>query len=207
MFGAAFFNLQVIVNLISIKIAILILLFFPFSSEGFDNLSDLLVNVEKLNISRGGYTLGKRLTDRQRTTARQHALEAASPRTFKFKDGDLYVVADKAAGRVIILYERYETTTMRKVRDLVGSLFLDFGDPTVMAHDKIIYWAFGPEGKLSKAQYEKAKQTDGKLNILATVKLNSDVRIVDDSTQPGERNVYYIISSEPALKLIEAKRK
>jgi len=199
--------LQVIVNLISIKIAILILLSFPFSSEGFDNLSDLLAQVEKLNISRGGYTLGKKLENGQRTTARQNAVEAASPWIFKFKDGDLFVVADKATGRVIILYERYETTTMKKVRDLVGSLFLDFGDPTVMAHDKIIYWVFGPEGKLSKAQYEKAKQTDGKLNILATVKLNSDVGIVEDSTQPGEKNVYYIISSEPALKLIGAKEK
>jgi len=196
------------VNLTSAKIPILILLILSFSSAcSSDKLSDLLGQVEKLNISRGGYTLGKVLTDTQRATALKHPVEAANPWTFKFKDGDLYVVADKATGRVVILYERYETTTIKKVQALVGSLYLDFGDPTVMAHDKIVYWAFSPKGKLTREQYEKAKQTDGQLNILATVKLNSSMKIVGDNTESGESSVYYIISSEPVLKLIKSKWK
>ncbi len=195
-------------NLTSVKIAILILLLLPFSSACSSNkLSDLLAQVETLNISRGGYTLGRGLSDGQRATALKHPVEAANPWTFKFKDGDLYVVADKATDRVVILYERYEATTIKKVRALVGSLYLDFGDPTVMAHDKIVYWAFSPKGKLTREQYEKAKQTDGQLNILATVKLNSSMKIMGDSTQSGESSVYYIISSEPALKLIKSKWK
>lgn len=192
----------------SVKITILILLLLPFSFAcSSDNLSDLLGQVEKLNISRGDYTLGKGLTDRQKATALKHPVEAANPWTFKFKDGDLSVVADKTTDRVVILYERYETTTIKQVQALVGSLYLDFGDPTVMAHDKIVYWAFSPEGKLTREQYEKAKQADEKLNILATVKLNSSIKIVGDSTQSGESSVYYIISSEPALKLIKSKWK
>jgi len=188
--------------------AILILLLLPFSSAcSSDKLSDLLGQVERLNISRGGYTLGKGLTDRQKATALKHPVEAANPWTFKFKDGDLYVVADKATDRVVIIYERYEATTIKKVRALVGSLSLDFGDPTVMAHDKIIYWVFGPEGKLTREQYKKAKLADGKLNILATVKLNSTMRIMEDSTRSGDSSVYYIISSEPVLKLIKSKWK
>ncbi len=208
MIGAAFCKQQVILNPISVKIAILILLLLLFSSAcSSDNLSDLLGQVETLNISRGGYTLGKGLTDGQRATALKHPVEAANPWTFKFKDGDLSVVADKATDRVVILYERYEATTIKKVQALVGSLSLDFGDPTVMAHDKIIYWAFSPKGKLTREQYKKAKQADGKLNILATVKLNSSMKIVGDSTQSGESSVYYIISSEPVLKLIKSKWK
>jgi len=184
------------------------LLLLPFSSAcSSDNLSDLLGQVETLNISRGGYTLGKGLTNRQKEIALKHPEEAANPWTFKFRDGDLYVVADKATDRVVILYERYEATTIKKVQALVGSLSLDFGDPTVIAHDKIIYWAFSPKGKLTRAEYEKAKQTDGQLNILATVKLNSSMKIMGDSTQSGESSVYYIISSEPVLKLIDSKWK
>ena len=195
-------------NLTSIKIAILILLLLPFSSAcSSDKLSDLLGKVERLNISRGDYTLGKKLTDGQRATALKHPVEAANPWTFKFKDGDLYVVADKATDKVVILYERYATTTIKKIQALVGSLSFDFGDPTVMAHNKIIYWVFDPEGKLTRGQYEKAKQADGKLNILATVKLNSSMKIMGDSIRSDEGSVYYIISSEPALKLIKSKWK
>ena len=208
MIGAAFCKQQVILNPTSVKIAILILLLLPFSSAcSSDNLSNLLGQVETLDISRGGYTLGKKLTEGQRATALKHPVEAANPWTFKFKDGDLYVVADKATDRAVIIYERYEATTIKKVRALVGSLYLDFGDPTVMAHDKIVYWAFSPKGKLTREQYEKAKQADEKLNILATVKLNSSMKIVGDNAQSGESSVYYIISSEPVLKLIKSKWK
>ena len=195
-------------NPISVRIAMLISLLLPFSSAcSPDNLSDLLAQVEILNIYREGYTLGKVLTEGQRATALKHPVEAANPWTFKFKDGDLYVVADKATDRVVILYERYEATTRKQVQALVGSLSLNFGDPTVMAHDKIIYWVFGPEGKLTREQYKKAKQADGKLNILATVKLNSSMKIMGDATRADEGSVYYIISSEPVLKLIKSKWK
>jgi hypothetical protein len=191
------------VNLTSVKITILILLVLSFSSAcSSDKLSDLLGQVERLNISRGGYTLGKVLTDSQKATALKHPEEAANPLTFKFKDGDLHVVADKATDRVVILYERYEAVTIKKVQALVGDLYLDFGDPTVMAHDKIIYWAFGPEGKLSEEQYRNDKDVKKKLDILATVKLNSDIKVLEkgDSAQTGD--IYFIISSEPVLKLM-----
>ena len=208
MIGAAFWNPQVMANFTSLKTVLLILLLLLFSSAcSSDKLSSLLGQVESLNISRGGYTLGKVLTDSQKATALKHPEEAANPLTFKFRDGDLHVVADKTTDRVVILYERYEVTTINKVQALVGSLYLDFGDPTVMAHDKIVYWAFSPKGKLTREQYEKAKQADEKLNILATVKLNSSLEIVGDHAQQGEGSVYYTISSEPALKLINSKWK
>lgn len=203
MIGAAFWNPRLIVNPTSLKIALLIWLFLPFSSAcSSDKISDLLGQVERLNISRGGYTLGKVLTESQKATALKHPEEAANPLTFKFKDGDIHVVADKATDRVVILYERYEAVTIKKVQALVGSLTLDFGDPTVMAHDKIIYWAFGSEGKLSEKQYRNDKDVKKKLNILATVKLNSDIKIVGKSDLSKVGDIYYIISSEPVLKLM-----
>jgi len=210
MIGAAFWNSQVNrefhifknCNFDIVPLAIFIRL-LPFSSAcSSDKLSDLLGQVESLNISRGGYTLGKVLTDSQKATALKHPEEAANPLTFKFKDGNLHVVADKATDRIVILYERYEVATVKKVQALVGDLTLDFGDPTVMAHDKIIYWAFGPEGKLSEEQYRNDKDVKKKLDILATVKLNSDIKVLEKGDSAKIGDIYFIISSEPVLKLM-----
>ena len=170
-----------------------------------DEFADLFNRVEKLNIHRSDYTLGKALTDKQKKIARDNAEEKASPGTYKFKDNNLYIVADKATDRVLILYERYEPVSAKKIRELVGSLFFDFGDPTVMAHDKTIYWAFDENGKISEAQYRETKATKKPLKTLATVKLDSSHKIMDGS-DPGENSsVYYIISSEPMLKRLNSR--
>lgn len=164
---------------------------------------DLSSRIEKLNIRQKNYTLGKVLTGTQKKMAKKNAVENTGPETFKFKDNDLYVVVEKSTDRVIILYEQYEPASRDKIRKLVGRLFFDFGDPTVMAHDKTIYWAFDENGKISEEQYLKAKKTGGPLNILATVKLDSSRRIMDDSDSGEGGSVYYIVSSEPLLKLLK----
>ncbi len=134
-------------------------------------------------------------------------MDAASPGTYKFKDNNLFIVADKAKDRVLILYEQYDPATKDKVRELVGNLFFDFGDPTVMAHDKTIYWAFDEKGKISEEHYRKAKQEGRPLKTLATVKLNSSQKIMDKNSPLESGSVYYIISSEPILKLITTHEK
>ena len=172
-----------------------------------DEFTDLFIRVENLNIQRHDYILGKALSDKQKKTAQRNALEAASPGTYKFKDNDLYVVADQASDRVLVIYERYEPASREKVRDLVGALFFDFGDPTVLAHDKTIYWAFDENGKISEAHYRETKQEGQPLKTLATVKLDSSQKIMDKSGPVESGSVYYIISSEPILKLINTREK
>ena len=188
----------------ALKTIIFMVLFPTLWACSSHELPDLLDQVESLNISRQGYTLGKKLTKEQEATAQKHSVKAADHRTLKFKDGSLYVVTERTSGRVIVLYERYEAATREILKGVVGSLSIEFGDPTVLAHDKIIYWAFGPRGKLSREQYKEARKTDGKLKILATVKLNSSMKILGDNTPSGENNVYYIISSEPVLQLMKS---
>ena len=166
-----------------------------------DELADLFNRVEKLNIRRNDYTLGKVLTDTQKQTAQGNTEETASPGTYKFKDNNFYIVADRATDRVLILYERYEPVSGKKIRELVGTLFFDFGDPTVMAHDKIIYWAFDEKGKISEEQYRDIKEKGQPLKTLATVKLDSSRKIMDDSDPEEDGSVYYIVSSEPILRL------
>jgi len=187
-------------TILSIFLAVLLLVVAACSPRA-DEISDLFRRVEKLNIQRGDYILAKALTDNQKETAQRHAAETPSPGTYKFNDADLFVVVDKATDRVLVLYERYEPIGREKIRELVGNLFFDFGDPTTMAHDKIIYWAFDEKGKISEENYREAKKEGRPLQTLATVKLDSSHKILDKTTPVIDGNVYYIISSEPILKL------
>ena len=186
----------------SVILAAVILSAGAAATSRADEFADLFNRVEKLNIRRNDYTLGKELTAKQKQTAQGNPEEKASPGTYKFKENELYIVADKATDRVLILYERYEPVSREKIRQLLGSLFFDFGDPTVMAHEKTIYWAFDEKGKISEEQYRQAKATKKPLKTLATVKLDSSHKIMD-SNDPGESSsVYYIVSSQPLLKRI-----
>lgn len=191
----------------SVSTLIFILLLFVLSSTTViaDELAELLDRVAALNISRGGYTLGAALTDSQNEIARQNATKDSTPGTSKFRDKNLYVVVDQKTDRVVIIFEHYESASSEKIRELVGALFFDFGDPTIMAHDKIVYWVFNEKGKLSKEDYDIAKKNKDLSNILLTIKLNSDLKITGSSSVAGSGNVYYIISLEPVLKLINAQ--
>ena len=188
-------------------IAAVILSVATACSPKADEFTDLFTRVENLNIQRYDYTLAKALADKQKQTAQRHAVESASPGTYKFKDNHLFVVVDKTTDRVLILYERYESAGREKIRELVGTLFFDFGDPTVMAHDKTIYWAFDENGKISEEQYRDAKEKGEPLKALATVKLDSSRKIMDNSDPGKDGSVYYIVSSEPILKLINTREK
>jgi hypothetical protein len=161
--------------------------------------------VEELNIQREGYVLGKELTKEQKQIAKANPQKETTPGTYKFKDGNLYIVAESSADRTIVVYEHIEPASKNEIREVIGSLMLDFGDPTVMAHEKIIYWAFSETGKLTEQEYLKAKKAKRDLMILATVKLSSTVKIMDDRKNLNNGSVYYIISSEPVLKLIKSQ--
>ena len=192
-------------KILSVIMAAVVLSVGAACTSRADDITDLFNRVEKLNLRCNDYTLGKVLTNKQKQTAQDNAEDQASPGTYKFKDNNLYIVADKATDRVLILYERYEPVSSKKIRELVGALFFDFGDPTVMAHDKTIYWAFDEKGKISEEQYREAKASKKPLKTLATVKLDSSHKIMDGS-DPGENSsVYYIVSSGPLLELFDSR--
>jgi len=202
--GIALGILQKMKAILSIFITVFLIVVAACSPKA-DEVTELFNRVEILKIQRLDYTLAKALTAKQKETARRNAIEAPSPGTYKFNDSDLFVVVDIATDRVLILFERYEPIGREKIRELVGNLFFDFGDPTVMAHEKTIYWVFDEKGKISEENYRKAKKEGKLLNTLATVKLDSSHKILDKSGPVVNGNVYYIISSEPILKLHQAQ--
>ncbi len=180
---------------------ILVIVFLAAGALKSEGAPDIFKQVEKLQIQRNGYTLGAVLSKSQKKTAKANPVESASPNTYKFRDTGLFIVADKATDRVLVMYEQFDKVDQKKAQKITGDLFLVFEEPTVFAHDKVVYWAYGQKGKFTEKEYEKAKEKKKKLPILATVKLNSDIRIMEKSKQIPTGDVYYIISSEPLLKL------
>ena len=170
-----------------------------------NDLNDLFSRVEKLNIERAGYVLGAILNQVQMKTAVADPVDASTKDTFKFKDKNLFVVADKTSNRVLVMYEQFEAASQQKIQDLVGDLYMNFDDPTVLAHDKVVYWAYTKNGKISSKEFDSARQDKKKLDILATVKFISDINIMEkeNRSEPAPaigQQAYYIISSDPVLK-------
>ncbi|MCG8563867.1 MAG: hypothetical protein MI747_02180 [Desulfobacterales bacterium] len=182
------------------------------------DLDSLFNQVRALEIQRNGYTLGAPLSPAQEELSRKYPLEATSDVIHKFRDGNLHVVVEKAANRVVVMYESYEKQTQQQIRDRVGELFMAFNDPTITAHDQLVYWAWGEKGKFDTPQFELAKEKKRPLKILATVKFTSDLKILDKGElgaspnvsktaghagpaqeAPQRGNAYYVISSDPIL--------
>jgi len=157
----------------------------------------------KLKLGAGGYVVGARLTPAQSKIADAGSLADAFPGTIKFKDGDLFVVIDKKDKMILSLYQRLEDVGMGAIKTMIGDLMARFGEPTTMAHSKIIYWAYGPDGgKIAEDTLNAAKKTDDGVNVLATVKFSSSVEVnpgmkVEDAKKA---TIYYIISSQPLLQ-------
>ena len=186
------------------KIVVVILLLSPCLGHAAD-LTELFKQVERLRIERSGYVLGAVLTNAQLKAAAANPMEAGSKDTFKFRDKTLFVVAQKNSNRVLVIYELFETASQKKIQDIIGDLYMGFDDPTVLAHDKVVYWAYTKKGKITAKEFETARQEKKKLSILATVKFISDINIMEKikEPEPATGRVYYIISSDPVLKFFK----
>lgn len=178
-------------------------------------VSDIYNQVESLEIGWRGYVLGGKLNGYQMERAGKNKVPSATHgssdigepmgNTYKFKDKELTIVVDSTTDRVVIIFETVERASQQKVQDMIGSLIISFKDPTLSAHDKIVYWAYGRGEKYSAAQFEEAKEIQEPLPIIATVKLQSEVPIMEKGQEKSSGRVYYIISSEPLLKQLSSE--
>lgn len=186
-------------KIISVLMGSLCLLFSFVPCPVAGELPDLFNRVEKLALGRKGYVLGAVLDKARQELAAAHSLPAAAGGTYKFKDKGVTLVVDRSSHRVIMIYEHFDAMSQQGVRELTGALFLDFDEPTVMAHDSLVYWAYDSHGKVSAQRFDMARGGEKPLEILATVKLNSGVPIVKEKEAAGPGAAYYVISSTPLL--------
>lgn len=140
---------------------------------------DLQAKIASLGLGFDSYIVGKQLTPKQMEISKKDNGYKAYPGTVKFRDGKLFVIADTKSHVVIALYQRNKKATRNDFKDMIGTLMLQYGEPTTEAHGKTIYWNFGEDGFITEELYRSVKSQGQleKLIILATVKFTSSENI------------------------------
>ena len=172
----------------------------------------LLDDVVSLQLGMGDYVIGEKLEPAQKKIAEKHPVEGAYEGTYKFIDNDLNVVVDSNTDRVLALYRQKKDADKNQLKVMVVELMGHFGAPTTIAHEKILYWAFNKHGAVTEEDFNEAKKIKQtkELDIIATVKLNSEMEITPDPKEdeqsaadtkaPATGSIYFIITSDPLVK-------
>ena len=193
-----------------LKLLFVAILYLLLISTG-QAVAGLLEDVQALNLGVRGYVIGAKLTGQQQEFAQKHLLANPHEGTYKFQDQEINVVVDEKTQRILAIYKRIEKADRNQLKAMVMELMDRFSEPTTMAHDKIIYWAFNKKGAVPEVEFERAKEA-GKtpeLGIIATVKLNSTMKITPDPNEKGDKDpaqpsetgtIYYVITSDPLVQ-------
>ncbi len=172
-----------------------------FGTDAGEPIEFLASLVRELGLGEGSFVIGSYLTEEQNQQAQENLLSGTYPGTIKFASGDVVVVTDEKTNLVLAVYQRLEEVRTDDVKQMVGYLMTRFGEPTSMAHGKLIYWAFGAGGKIEESTYRESKDT-GKIEILATVKFSSTLDLdqwTDNDNTEQTGTIYYIITSDRLL--------
>ena len=182
-------------------IVLLALIVFVQTSSALEREPNLAAKIASLDLGMNGYTLGSRLSSAQKKEAADNSTSDAYEGTYKFFDGTVYIVASRADDTILALYQRQEDADMGQARIMISGLMGLYGEPTTMAHDKIIYWTYTGEGKVSEEVYNTLRENDKTINVLATVKFNSSFDITSENIEQEQSgSIYFIISSEPLIQ-------
>jgi len=194
------------------------------------DIEDLRAEVKKLNIGFGDYKLSHKLTDAQKVISQKNPVRGKSYKgTYKFRDQDINIVVEKETDLILALFVENDNATKKQFRELISTLMMEFEEPTTMAHDQLIYWAYNGDGLIGQELYD-AMRKENELNILATVKFSSKVHIsdmtrkekdkktvdteekasekADNAAKEEQKNsIYCIVSSPPLLSRYIAEHK
>lgn len=195
---------------------VVLICLLPLVAQGSDVVTEMdrvATEVARLKLGFGHYILGQPLTIEQQKFSTQHLETKSLEGTYKFRDGELFVVARSDNDVVMGIYKELREATAEQIKTLIGTLMLEFGEPTLLAHEKLIYWAFNENGQIEADAFKFSKQSGG-ADVLATVKFSSTERITstgqdtngDGSNKEPEKkpSIYVIISSDPLSKLFLA---
>ena len=158
-----------------------------FSSVGFSQVPDadklskeeLQKKVAALELGFGSYVVGKELSKEQLALAQIVNSLKAYPGTIKFKDKDLFIIADEQSNVVIALYKRNKKASKADFKNTISELMMLFGEPTAEAHGKALYWNYSDDGLINEELY-RAVKSQGRLSTLpvyATVKFSSSQNV------------------------------
>jgi len=196
----------------------LILFITITSSLLFANMES---DVANLKIGLGNYYIGQTLSKEDMKQVVKNSIPTNQAGTIKFKDNNLTVVIRERDNRVIIIYRLFNKASREELERVISGLILDFGEPTAISHNKIVYWSFSKNGKITEEKFKEFKDKlskdgakkvnlvdflkgdsgsiskDIKLGNIATVKLNSKIELFG---QEEEGDFYFIIYANELIK-------
>lgn len=198
---------------ITLLLAVMILSFISaplHANEIAEEMDRVAADVAKLKLGFGDYVLGQGLTSDQKKKSTKMRSPKAHQGSYKFKDGELNVVVNQANDVIIGLYKQYPDASMGQIKSVIGDLMFRFGEPTTMAHDKLIYWGFDQNGPVTEDDIKLSKKNGG-AGTIATIKFSSNESIAPDKrdkdgkkleeTEEKKSSVYVMITSDPLSKL------
>ncbi len=158
---------------------------------------ELQKKIASFELGLDSYVVGKKLTADQLAIAEKNNTYKAYPGTMKFKDGDIFVIADKQSNVVIAVYSRNKKAHKDDFKVMISKLMMQYGEPTAEAHGKIIYWNYGEDGLITEELYRTVKSQGqlATLTVLATVKFSSSenvetmtdmIEMMDKKNQQGK---------------------
>ena len=159
---------------------------------------ELLAAIIRLDLGLEEYQLGRKLNEGQWKKAGKNPVAKRYQGTINYKDGELGIVADTADRTILALYLEKKEAGREDVKNMLATLMMYFGQPTTMAHETTVYWAFNEQGLIPQSVREATKNADD-LNILATVKFNSSARFMERGEDASAKEAIYCIVSSPAL--------
>jgi len=169
-----------------------------------------LSSVEKLGIEYEGYKLGAVFTNKK-----ANKIEDKSINYNKYLvNSKTIVVTDKKENRIVVIRKRFNKLAKSKLKSLVSSLIYQNGEPTAVAHEKIVYWIYDNNGKkytqedilkfkdeISNKQFLSSllKGTSKSFKPFIMIKLQSSINIFDKN-DTKKANVDIIYSFAKYLK-------
>jgi hypothetical protein len=188
---------------------LLVLAVMPAQGLANQRTGNLAAKIASYRLGLNDYIIGTRLTPAQKETAASNMAEDSYEGTYKFHDNDLFVVASREDDTVLAIYQRNDEADMAEAKQMISGLMGMFAEPTTMAHDKLIYWAYTEQGKVPEELYNQSRDEGKNLDILATVKFSSSFEITaddpdtdktedPDSAETG--SIYFIITSDPLVR-------
>jgi len=172
-------------------------------------LTRVAEEVATLKLGFNDYILGGTLSADQKETGLNHAVEKSLAGTYKFKEGDVFVIASLENDTVLGMYKEFDDVDPDQLKSIIGSLMFEYGDPTVTAHDKLIYWAYNKGGKIAQDAYDFERSAGGS-KILVTIKFSSKDRFGQppEKESDGQKtSAYLMISSDRLSQLFLALNK
>ena len=155
--------------------------------------ADILDNVRKLKIGINGYYIGYKLKNYKKLTKINKVYKG----TEKYKDKDIYITVSKNEKIILGIYKKIDNATYDDLKKTISFLMINFGDPTIEAHGKNIYWFYSEKGKVSNKEFLEARKKNKIKKPILMVKFNSNKFI---SSNSNKIKFYFIIYSEPLIK-------